>query len=782
MTMDVTRIATFFTQMGVAGLKRFAEAGVHTHTLVCMWEIAEKCPASMSYRKELNDCRRKQREGSILFYEAVEIGASTNFVADRLLNDRAGENAVALMSSILTVMAGSYCDNLLLKLFEKSAVALQNTPGFGQLRAIRETLMPLARKTGFKDHVWHSHKHARNLLGKENHASEAYAYESIPEENTAVQVILFLARIAQEDAGLTLQYSGLKGAGWTIAYARYVLGLPVCILISPHESIPVLGDYESAKVFVHIFEPEGKCQLFRKGEPKDCFETKSIAIEGQHGWLIDPKLTNVLDSFIPPIEPVRRHISLMARLMANEYMQVLSYCLSIPTLVTDPPPDLLCNQGLISYPLYCLQALRRKAQMILSTLGFSTVSEESMDSKSISWSDYVQIHDVTEQDSLKITATDSRPVESNSYLVAGHKWVKYKLGHFELNQEGPIRAGKMSQNAKLDKTAVRYMTFLFQIVDAACWLAFTDWDQHSCVLAVSYLDTRRTWKSCLLSKRPLIKMLDINNHRELYKSVKNICKNSIAITVGGQESWTPDFSDDKLVAFEHFGFVLAQNTTLEHNLDLNACFLRIIPGRIVFNGERQERIWDYSNRPHAVGKQTEPVSEGTALKPTNQFDYLSVTKRMDVSPAQGIMLQRTVVVGLEVYWVPGPGSTLKALKKLCVTEPCGHSYYDELVIGNGTTLRGEFFRKAHMRQGLFLAGSEKVRQKPEVWLQLVDQNAFGQWLAYQTAGDDGYLTILQRNCCFACVCKKIEAAAKKWSFDEMTVRVISGRLTGEHMD
>lgn len=188
--VDLPSLSSLVLNLGVSGLKRFAEAGVDFHTILCMGEIAEKCPASNEYRKELAVCRQAQRKEAQWLYKLVEIGAATNFVADELLKKRAGENVVALMSAILPVMSETSCDNLLLKLFEACKTPLDKTPGFGQLRAFRESLTPLARKTQFKDKAFQYHVLSRQLLQADASNVNTSAYESIPSEETATQVIL----------------------------------------------------------------------------------------------------------------------------------------------------------------------------------------------------------------------------------------------------------------------------------------------------------------------------------------------------------------------------------------------------------------------------------------------------------------------------------------------------------------------------------------------------------------------------------------------------------------
>lgn len=99
--VDLPGLASLVLNLGAAGLKKFAQAGVDVHTVSCMGEIAGLSPACPEYRREISDCRQQQRKQSIWLYKLVEIGTASNFVTDELLKRKAGENIVALMSTIL---------------------------------------------------------------------------------------------------------------------------------------------------------------------------------------------------------------------------------------------------------------------------------------------------------------------------------------------------------------------------------------------------------------------------------------------------------------------------------------------------------------------------------------------------------------------------------------------------------------------------------------------------------------------------------------------------------
>ena len=115
---------------------------------------------------------------------------------------------------------------------------MDKTLGFGQLRSTREASTPLALKTQFRDKICQYNVIARRLLQDEGHTLDVFAFENIPDESTAVRVILSLVNMILEDEGAIIAYHGLKGAGWIIAHSRQVLGLQVYIFKTSATSVP----------------------------------------------------------------------------------------------------------------------------------------------------------------------------------------------------------------------------------------------------------------------------------------------------------------------------------------------------------------------------------------------------------------------------------------------------------------------------------------------------------------------------------------------------------------
>ena len=798
--VDLPGLASLVLNLGASGLKRFAEAGVDFHTILCMGEIAEKCPASNEYRRELSVCRRAQRKESQWLYKLVEIGAATNFVADELLKKRAGENVVALMSAILPVMSETSCDHLLLKLFEICDTPLDKTPGFGQLRAVRETLTSLTRKTQFKDRVFQYHALSKQLLSADVSTITSSAYESIPSEETVVQVILVLSRLVQEDSGLILAYYGPRGAAWVIAYARHVLGLPVCVLRSTSKSVPISGDYHSARVIVHLYEGENKCELLLNRNVLDFFVTKSLNPSGHAGWSIDVRTTNVLESYIPITDPLRKGASVISSSMVDIYVQILAERFG-PKRFKSTGMGLedqrLARFGLIRYPVYCLAALRKRARRILLLLGFEPIDGSNLQSDE--WSNYIILRKWKPTDFRRrnISAEELKEEDFAPHLVAGPAWIKSGLGHIQpfdtvRNVEDSSDPSAAIQDPRLDETGTKQLTFLFRAVEAACWLAFTDWDQSFHLLSASFLENNATWDECLGFKRPLLDILARHQSDGLgFHDMTDLCAATIDICIGGRQTWTPIFSPEKMLAFQHAGIVFVQNAALYQALDLQSCFIHLLPGAIIADGERHNKIYSYSTHEKETQIMTSSSSyTGRQYAPENLFPDISFSTRLEIS-GEDIILQQSALVRDHVCAMASPGSTSKALAGLYVTKACDHRYYDaaesdELYI-NALNVVSELKKTGTSitKQGLLLAGAQNRPSTPGLWLQAVDQNAPGQWLAYQDFGTEDYITVLQRGCCITCVCEWIWLSIRNgglWGDKSRDVRIIHGRLTGEDMD
>ena len=104
--------------------------------------------------------------------------------------------------------------------------------------------------------------------------------------------------------------------------------------------------------------------------------------------------------------------------------------------------------------------------------------------------------------------------------------------------------------------------------------------------------------------------------------------------------------------------------------------------------------------------------------------------------------------------------------------------------GNADTRSRPLFPRADIQQGLHFDGFRLMDFPRELWLQAVDQNPLGQWLAFQKFGYDDVFTILQRHCCLECTCERIEKMMQGKPDDDIPkrIRIVNARLEGEDMD
>lgn len=604
---------------------------------------------------------------------------------------------------------------------------------------------------------------------------------------------------------MILVYHGLRGSGWVIAYARHVLGLPVCVLKSTSAPVPISGDYQSARVLIYLFEAENKCEILLNRSVHDFFVTESLDSSGHAGWLVDVEKTNVLDSYISSTDPLRKGASTIAYSMADTYIQRLAenFCATSVAFTGKPEDEELANAGLIRYPVYCLPALRKRVRRILLLLGFEL--NEGSNPQSNDWSEYLSIRG-----------------RSLDELRAGPAWIQSGLGHVKVSDPGQrvedspdadcanSRAGNDDQSRistpapavhqplEFNEIGVKHMAFLFRAVEAACWLAFTDWDQYLRLLSTTFLESTASWQRSLVYKKPLIGILmrallgsastykhpgDIIDLTELKHpgdiiDMTDLCATAIDICVGGQQTWTPNFSEEKMLAFRHWGIIYVHNAALHQTLDLQSCFVHLLPGAIIANGARQKNIYTYSTHQ----KTTRIITSSndytdSQFTPVNLFPNISFSSRLEIS-GDDVILQQNALVKDQICDIASPGYTSQALARLYVTKECDHLYYGAYDTKNTTFSLGN----GKIEQGLFVAGTGDQTENG-LWLQAVDQNAPGQWLAYQNQDDGETISVLQRGCCIACAHKMLkEAFNGRYIRLFRGGRIIHGRFPGEDME
>ncbi|KAL8643992.1 MAG: hypothetical protein Q9226_007992 [Calogaya cf. arnoldii] len=593
--VDLPGLSSLVLNMGAAGLKKFAQAGVDVHTLLCMGEIAETCPACPEYRREINICRQQQRKQSIWLYKIVEIGTASNFIVDELLKKRAGENILALMSTVLPILSEEECDMFILKLFEACKVKADNTPGFGQLQAYRDATLPLARKTIFKDKVFQYQILLGSLL-----CDDPYDLLSsgTPNIESLVQILLVFGRLV-EDPRYILAFHGWRGASWVIAYARHVLGLPVCILRTPNDPVPINGQYQNSRLLVYMYEEDSKCELLLTGTVNELIVPNVPKTRVSSRWMVDLDNVNVRELYLPH------------RLADNSAIPGILYSLTC-TLITKfvgyfnrENYESKCGLGMKTYMDYCLPQIRRRALRIINRLGFNLSLDTEQFTGSCEEGLRIRKEEAPDDSELKIS------------IFPGPIWAQCSLAEMTIDEEhSSTETHGQSRSLYFTNEGQRIVALLLIFAETAAVLAMSDWGKGVRLLSAAtltrYARTVRLWncaevyksfghwgewtasKSCIQYKSN--RMTDQTEQFHKY----------LAVILGfyTDSAWYDLFRSVSIVAMESEGFVMTRASAERNSIDFEGVIYNLYEGQIEIFGERRSRIQQpsYPGDPKPVYK------------------------------------------------------------------------------------------------------------------------------------------------------------------------------------
>ncbi|RSL96722.1 hypothetical protein CDV31_013326 [Fusarium ambrosium] len=155
--IDIPSLSQMILRIGAEGLKSIQMSGVDVHTVGCLLGLGEITPASDTFRRKLVGYRHKQRSRRWFLNTVVEYGSGTNAVIDQLLNTRAGENILSLITAVTSVLDDGAIEVMNI-IFELLRTPSHSIPGISQLQRVRSTCLPLARMTDFKDRVARMHE------------------------------------------------------------------------------------------------------------------------------------------------------------------------------------------------------------------------------------------------------------------------------------------------------------------------------------------------------------------------------------------------------------------------------------------------------------------------------------------------------------------------------------------------------------------------------------------------------------------------------------------------
>ncbi|KAL9091624.1 MAG: hypothetical protein Q9165_004700 [Trypethelium subeluteriae] len=248
--IDIPGLAQLLLRLGADGLKRLQLSGVDIHALGCMLYLGEITPASVAFRSKLQKIRDAQRKKTWWIHEVAQYGSGVNFVVDELLKIRAGENVLALLTAIISILEDTSIEILNL-LFDTFGAGMQNTPSIAQLENIRSVCLNLARDMDFKDRLAEFHHWLITQTSHEGATPITYE-EAIPSTKTIVDLVGILKDLSTQtlDRRSRLAYYGSCRAAWLMLYAKEILGLSVCLVFRNGDTVPLSGEFSVADVLL----------------------------------------------------------------------------------------------------------------------------------------------------------------------------------------------------------------------------------------------------------------------------------------------------------------------------------------------------------------------------------------------------------------------------------------------------------------------------------------------------------------------------------------------------
>ena len=726
--VDLPGLSSLFLNLGAAGLKKIAQAGVDLHTLLYIGEIAEMCPACLEYRKEINTCRQNQRKETIWLYKLVEIGTASNFIADELLKRRAGENIVALMSTILPILSEEECDSFILKLFEECKIDVDKTPGLAQLQALRDAILPLAQILDFKDRTYQYHV----LLDQLQSQDPRPLRKSIPSVETLVQVVLMLQKLAMHtDAAYKIIYRGWEGAAWVIAYARHVLGLSVCVLRTAQDSVPINGDYKSSRVFVYIFESERSCELVVDGNftelitPMESSECTPCAID----------LTNVnlRTIYVPDSPHLREAASVITRSLVQSFASRRARGLGYESLRWQRT-NLEEAPMFTPYAVHCLPFIRRRALKIIGIMGFRV--QEEIEPGAHAWQEYLLLH---------------KPKAGFS-LYPGPAWMDSSHVCQHLTQKG-------KSILRFNKSGKLLLQRIIRIADVASCLAFSNWGEKVRLISTRFLEDGLPDAHALCSlgeERWSAQSLFEEDYSSNINSINELTCALVYIVIGEKLDLKQHLNPESL-AFETHNVVFARAAATEDSLKFDAVLIHIHPGHISILGQRRMEIRSYYDTDivwdHDIELPASHDPQPVVLAPFDGIRGSEIRSTLKLHRSY-VEVTRALVVDSHIFNLHCPSLFNNEIFCVYVASSCSHAYDSPAHVA----LDCEY----NIRSGFTnnVLGDAELN----IFLQAVDQNSCGQWasvyggipknfielqIGYRVM--DNFNRILQQTMCTKCI-------------------------------
>jgi hypothetical protein len=751
--MDIPALTLLFVKAGAHGLKQIALAGVDVHTIGALLTLGNLVPASVEFRKRLDVCRTEQKRSKSWIYKTIEIGGATNFLADELLKTRAGENAVALFTAIMPVLAESAYTDTILQLFASSHIDADTTPGVGQLLRLRHSLLPFTDVLGLKNKIMQYHLSFRQYT-----SANQEPHNAIPGPHTIVQLIQAFRRIEMHDGRHKLVYRGLQGAAWTATYAWDILRLGVCMIVpSPNGDIqvPVSESLEEARVILYVADvTSGAIELCKNGVVEELIQRTSIAATDIE-WTIDCDAINFLTSQHPEVtanDEICRQLSEVVTAKTLDCVAALSseltYSVNTKRNKYNIPP------ALRTYQDHVLPSVQKRSIKILTMLGFLPPAWENFEFK-----EHGHTRGFCERYASQTNTTISYWSWTESQ--AGPAWWSDKLDKLVVHEIEHWAHGT-STNEKNAIRPVRILNTVKNAVLFASLLSFTDWHVSLRRISASFFNA-----AVLREGGRTLNINQINNMQMIQQFCTSHPLPEPLFWSFGQEL---------------NGVVLLRHVILSQNLqDIDGIIIRFAPGRIMFGGESCSEI---AASPHGVTSTVGRISvRKSEYCPSELPDSIRLTVESHIAGS-------IVYVNLNAFHTsdsqrrPSLPQVVRlrselvaeVLSNMLVTLPCAHGYYEPLPYSERNLWRwseGLSFSSSDTGSTEIqplIPDSRKDSIEPlvstnrsdvTIYYQTVAGNGLYQWLACHFVSEHQILCVMQHKACMTCTMTEVNTFIKQ---------------------
>ncbi|MCJ1387642.1 hypothetical protein MMC18_000485 [Xylographa bjoerkii] len=689
MTIDLGGLTQWAASIGSRGLKQLATSGVQLHSLGCMLMIAELIPASNQFRRTVNRERQQQRSERFWYFKAVEVGGASNFLADQLLKTRAGENVVGLLTAITSTMHETSCTTILSLLFDAAGVSLDNTPGIGEFEKIREALLPLVRRTEFKERVAHYHYRLRSFIHPGGFANddpykarphdeddEDDSYEAMPHDKDIPNIICMLSALVKHPDHV-LNYHGIIGAGWVAAYASYVLGIETCAVDCSGNTLPINGALEDSRVviWVSVSEPDAHYEISVAGKIEQFIVLESPAGLERTGWSIDCTKLCYVDENVPGLRETPEFLCI------SEFVAVVTMFVIFRLARGDSKENLRTYLNLSKGPLVYYMAVFKdlyvRALHILEVLGFrcppvTSFFAESGHNETLFTPRLV---DEAEQGAFAldyVLQSSAGYVESSSSvrLQRLFEFVSSKCG-------GAMQQSKSSLLSWPDLARHKVSSTVEHATGIASCLAFTDWST-----SLKLLSIRQFYQKVYPEIRT---HLTANTAEEIVHNSISICTDNFDAlqleTHSGAVEWT---------GLDLDGLIVLKSTALDSSFNhMRGCILKFYQGRIT----HEERAVIIIRSSPVERKSNFSVNSAITL-----FKGRAQKSRQTFTRKKNVLWLRYELLFDDMKWEHANPTTSMVLRDTYVTRPCSHTMQSPLWLhrdrfGNGEAILLKPFRR-----------------------------------------------------------------------------------------